>query len=177
MTHKNKFILALGALLLGSCLSTFAADSQDSQIVAPPWKLKNLEGKPVRLSDFKGKVVLLNFWATWCPPCREEIPELVSLQKQYAPQGLVVLGIAMDEGDPAAIARFAKRKEINYPIVIGTPETAEAYGGVQILPTTFVIDRSGKIVDGLEGATDRAGFEAKIRPLFPAREASRREAR
>ncbi len=140
---------------------------------APAWELQSLEGKPVKLSDFKGKVVLLNFWATWCPPCRAEIPDLISLQKQYAPQGLVILGISMDEAEPASVARFAKRMEINYPVVIGTAETAEAYGGVAVLPTTFVIDRAGNIVDGLEGATDRVGLEAKIKPFFKSQDGSR----
>ena len=84
-------------------------------MAAPSLQLQNLEGKWVRLSDFKGKVVVLNFWATWCWPCREEIPDLVSLQKEYAARGLVVLGVSMDEGDPARVASFAKKFGINYP--------------------------------------------------------------
>ena len=85
----------------------------------PGWQLQSLEGKPVQLADFKGKVVVLNFWATWCPPCRAEIPDLVSLQQQYAARGLVVVGISMDEGGPAGVASFVKTG-INYPVVNGT---------------------------------------------------------
>ncbi|MEO8044006.1 MAG: TlpA disulfide reductase family protein [Spartobacteria bacterium] len=166
MIHKNKFILTLCAFILGSCLTNFAADGPTDKMVAPDFQLKNLEGKTIKLSDYKGKVVLLNFWATWCPPCREEIPDLVALQKQYAARGLVVLGISMDEGGAAGVARFAKKFEINYPIVMGNEKTSEAYGGIQVLPTTFIIDRKGKVVDGLQGGTDRAGFEAKIKPVL-----------
>lgn len=167
MIPKNRLILALGALLLGACLTTFAApETPQTSLAAPDWQLKNLEGKPVKLSDFKGKVVLLNFWATWCPPCREEVPDLVSLQRQYAARGLVVLGISMDEGGPAGVASFAKRFEINYLIVMGDEKTSAAYGGIQVLPTTFIIDRKGNVVDGLQGATDRAGLEEKIKPIL-----------
>lgn len=164
---KNKLACTFCAFLLGFCLTTWAApETSGGPTEATGWTLKNLEGKPVKLSDFKGKVVLLNFWATWCPPCREEIPDLVSLQKQYASQGLVVLGISMDEGGPARVASFAKKYEINYPIVLGDEKTSAAYGGIQVLPTTFVIDRKGRIVDGLLGGSDRAGFEDKIKPLL-----------
>ncbi|MEO7724373.1 MAG: TlpA disulfide reductase family protein [Chthoniobacterales bacterium] len=167
MLQKNRLILTLCALLFVFCLTTSAApETPQTSMAAPDWQLKNLEGKPVKLSDFKGKVVLLNFWATWCPPCREEIPDLVSLQRQYAARGLVVLGISMDEGGPARVASFAKRFEITYPIVMGDEKTSAAYGGIQVLPTTFIIDRKGNVVDGLQGATDRAGFEEKIKPIL-----------
>ena len=162
MIKKSKTLLALGAVVLGLCLTTSGASPQ----TAPPWELKSLEGKAVKLSDFKGKVVVLNFWATWCPPCREEIPDLVSLQKQYAAQGLVVLGISMDAGGPARVASFAKKYEINYPVVMGDERVSAAYGGIEALPTTFIIDRKGSVVDGLQGATDRAGLEAKIKPVL-----------
>ena len=162
MIKKSKTLLALGAVVLGLCLTTSGASPQ----TAPPWELKSLEGKAVKLSDFKGKVVVLNFWATWCPPCREEIPDLVSLQKQYAAQGLVVLGISMDAGGPARVASFAKKYEINYPVVMGDERVSAAYGGIEALPTTFIIDRKGNVVDGLQGATDRAGLEAKIKPVL-----------
>ena len=166
MIKKIKLILMLSALVLGACLTTFAANSSDTKMAAPSLQLPNLEGKTIKLSDFKGKVVLLNFWATWCPPCREEIPDLVSLQKQHAAQGLVVLGVSMDQGGPAGVASFVKKFGINYPVVMGDAKTSEAYGSIQVLPTTFIIDRKGNIVDGLQGATDRAGFEEKIKPVL-----------
>ena len=166
MIKKNKLILTLCALVLGSCLTTFAADGANEKMVAPDFQLKSLEGKTIKLSDYKGKVVVLNFWATWCPPCREEIPDLVSLQKQYAAQGLVILGVSMDEGGPARVASFAKKFGINYPIVMGDEKTSAAYGGIEALPTTFIINRKGNVVDGLQGGTDRAGFEEKIKPVL-----------
>ena len=166
MIWKNKLILTLCAIVLGSCLTTFAADAPSGKMLAPGWQLQSIEGKPVKLSDYKGKVVVLNFWATWCPPCRDEIPDLVSLQKQYAAQGVVVIGISMDEGGAARVASFAKKYGINYPVVMGDEKTFEAYGGIQVLPTTFIIDRKGNIVDGLQGGADRVGFEAAIKPVL-----------
>ena len=166
MTKKNKLTLTLSALVLGTCLTTLAAPAPAAKMVAPRLQLQSIEGKTVRLSDYKGKVVVLNFWATWCPPCREEIPDLVSLQKQYAARGVVVLGVSMDEGGPAKVARFAKKYGINYPVVMGDEKTSENFGGIQVLPTTFIIDREGNIVDGLQGGADRAGFEEKIKPIL-----------
>ncbi len=155
---KNKFLLLLG-VLLAFCLTT----SAETLKPAPAWTLQSIEGKPVKLSDFKGQVVVLNFWATWCPPCREEIPDLIALQKQYASQGVVVVGVSLDDGGPAPVARFARKMEINYPVVMGKRETAADYGGIAALPTTFIIDRKGNVLDELIGATDRAGFEAKLK--------------
>ncbi|MDQ6623355.1 MAG: TlpA family protein disulfide reductase [Verrucomicrobiota bacterium] len=134
--------------------------------VAPDWQLQNLEGKTVKLSDFKGKVVLLNFWATWCPPCREEIPDLVALQKRYAPQGLVVIGVSVDRGGPASVQAFAKRMKINYPIVMGNQKTATAYGNFQVIPTTFFINRQGEITGERQGAADEVSLAAEIKPLL-----------
>ena len=161
MHHQRQTILALCALLCCSCLTSFAEKQP-----APGWELKNLAGQPVKLSDFEGKVVLLNFWATWCPPCRDEIPDLVSLQQQYSPRGLVVVGIAMDGKGAAIVQPFAKKMEINYPLVIGDQKTAEAYGGIEALPTTFIIDRKGNVVAQQKGAVDRGSFEASIKPLL-----------
>ena len=165
MNQRHKFVAALCALLPGLFLTTLGAAPPASQ-AAPAWKLQNMEGKTVQLSDFKGKVVLLNFWATWCPPCRQEIPELIALQKQYADKGLVVIGVSMDQGGPARVASFTKKMGITYPIVMGDGKIDKAYGGIQVLPTTFIIDRKGNVVDGLLGATDRAGFETKIKPAL-----------
>lgn len=161
MHHQLKTILAFCALLLCFSLTSLAEEQP-----APGWQLQNLEGKPVKLSDFKGKVILLNFWATWCPPCRDEIPDLVSLQQQYGPRGLVVLGIAMDAKGAAIVKPFAKKMDINYTLVIGDQKTAEAYGGIDALPTTFIIDRKGNVVAQQKGAADRESFEAAIKPLL-----------
>ena len=133
---------------------------------APSWELKDLEGKTVKLADFKGKVVLLNFWATWCPPCRQEIPDLVALQNQYRDKGLVVIGISLDEKGPAPVKAFVNRMKINYPVVMGDQKTAAAYGGIEAIPTTFYIDRAGNVAGVHQGGADRATFEAALKPLL-----------
>ncbi len=133
---------------------------------APDWQLKNLDGKEVKLSDFKGKVVILNFWATWCPPCRREIPSFVWLQKQYGDKGLVIVGVSLDEKGPGVVKPFAAKMGINYPIVMGDPKTAADYGGIEVVPTTSVIDRNGKIAAEHQGDAERATFEAEIKPLL-----------
>lgn len=178
MKQRNKIILAILALglLLGSCFVAPASFADENSVepiantatnrVAPGWELKNLEGKPVKLSDFKGRVVVLNFWATWCPPCRREIPDLVSLQQQYSPRGLVVVGIAMDQGGAAIVKPFVKKMGINYPVVMGDQKTAAAYGGIEVVPTTFIIDKTGRIAAVRQGGADRATFEAEIKPLL-----------
>ncbi len=133
--------------------------------VAPDWQLEGLDGKTVQLSDFKGKVVVLNFWATWCPPCRKEIPDLIALQTKYA-NDLVVVGISLDENGLSAVKSFVARTGINYPVVMGDQGTASAYGGITAIPTTFVIDRAGKIVGGIQGGADLAGFELAIKAVL-----------
>src|SRR5947209_8524806 len=105
--------------------------------VAPDFSLESLDGKNMRLSDLRGKAVLLNFWATWCSPCKIEMPWFVELQKQYGPQGLQIVGIAMDDASKEDIAKFARDLGVNYPILLGKEFVGEAYGGVQFLPTTF----------------------------------------
>ena len=133
---------------------------------APEWQLEDLEGKSVKLSDFKGKVVILNFWATWCPPCRREIPSFVSLQKEYGDKGLVIIGVSLDEKGPAAVKPFISKMGINYPVVMGDPKVAADYGGIAVVPTTFVIDRNGNVAAMHEGDAPRATFESDIKPLL-----------
>jgi peroxiredoxin len=131
--------------------------------VAPDFELKSLDGKQVRLSDYRGKAVLLNFWATWCAPCKIEMPWFVDLQKQYASQGLQVIGVAMDDSGEETIAKFAQQMGVNYPVLIGKEAVGDAYGGVEFLPTTFVIDRQGRIVDRVFGLVGRSEFEDNIK--------------
>ena len=133
---------------------------------APAWQLKDLEGKLVKSSDYRGKVVILDFWATWCPPCRAEIPSFVELQKQYGKDGLVVLGVSLDKEGPAAVKKFMTKTPMNYGIVMADDKIAEAYGGIEAIPTTFIIDRQGKIVAKHVGLTDKAEFEKEIKPLL-----------
>jgi peroxiredoxin len=139
---------------------------------APGWDLKDLSGKSVKLSDFKGKVVILDFWATWCPPCRAEIPNFVALQTQYKDKGLVIVGISLDQGGPEVVSSFVKTQKINYPIVMGDEGVATAYGNIQAIPTTFVIDTNGNIVGRHEGFTEKSTFESEIQKLLPTATAS-----
>jgi thiol-disulfide isomerase/thioredoxin len=114
-------------------------------IEVPGFTVTDLEGKTVSFADLKGKVVLVNFWATWCPPCRAEIPDLVALQDKYRGK-LVILGVSEDEdATPAEVKAFGVEQKMNYPIVMKTPELAKIFKGVSALPTTFVIDPEGKI--------------------------------
>jgi cytochrome c biogenesis protein CcmG/thiol:disulfide interchange protein DsbE len=115
---------------------------------APDFELKLVDanGKSMKLSDLKGKAVLLNFWATWCEPCKIEMPWFVDLQKQYGPQGFQIVGVSMDDDAEKTVSDFAKKMSVNYPILVGTEKVADLYGGVEGLPTSFFIDRSGKVV-------------------------------
>lgn len=137
--------------------SSLAGDARGVQ--APDFELVSLDGRKVKLSDFRGKAVVLNFWATWCPPCKTEMPWFVDLQKQYGSDGLTILGVAMDDSDPQKIAQFASEMGVNYPVLLGTNNVSEAYGDVEYLPTTFYINRQGKIVGKVAGLIDKAKNE------------------
>jgi thiol-disulfide isomerase/thioredoxin len=134
--------------------------------IAPDFTLQSLDGKTVRLSDFRGKPVVLNFWATWCGPCKIEMPWFVDLQKQYGPAGLQFLGVAMDDASSKDIAEFAESMKVNYPILIGKESVGDAYGGVQFLPETFYIDRNGKVVDKAFGLKGRGEIEDAIKKIL-----------
>ncbi len=133
---------------------------------APDFTLQSLEGKTVRLSDFRGKPVVLNFWATWCGPCKIEMPWFVDFQKQYGPAGVQFLGVAMDDASTKDIAEFAQSMKVNYPILIGKESVGDAYGGVQFLPETFYIDRNGNMVDKAFGLKGRGEIEDDIKKIL-----------
>jgi cytochrome c biogenesis protein CcmG/thiol:disulfide interchange protein DsbE len=130
--------------------------------LAPDFTLKDIDGKTVRLSDYRGKAVVLNFWATWCPPCKVEMPWLVDLENKYRSQGLQVIGVALDEAGKDEIAKFARQMNLNYPVLIGDDNTADAYGNVQMLPTTFYINAEGKIVARVVGLTGEREMEENM---------------
>ena len=127
--------------------------------------MKDPAGGLVKSSDFDGKVVILNFWATWCSPCKAEIPGFIDLQQKYREKGLVVVGIALDEHGVSKVKRFVEENRLNYPVVLGNIMMMENFGGEGI-PTTLVIDRSGKIVAKHLGFTSKETLEAEIVPLL-----------
>lgn len=134
--------------------------------LAPEFTLQTLDGKKVSLSDYRGKAVLVNFWATWCGPCNIEMPWLVDLHKKYAAQGFEILGISMDDIDPKDVAKFAQDKHVDYPILIGTDNVGDAYGGMPFLPGNFYIDRNGKILDKGFGLKGKAEIEEDIQKII-----------
>lgn len=133
---------------------------------APSLVLKDLQGRTVRLSDYKGKVVLINFWATWCPPCRAEIPDLVKIQREYKDQGLRVIGITYPPEKLEEVRRFIREFRLNYPVALGTKETKALFDQGETLPITVVIDREGNIRELIEGILLPEEFEQKIKPLL-----------
>ncbi len=133
-------------------------------MTAPDFSLPTVDGsKQVKLSDLRGKAVLLNFWATWCGPCKLEIPWFIDLQKQYASQGLVIVGVSMDDNPQKDVPPFAKEMNIDYPVLAGTEKVADLYGGVEGLPITFYIDRNGKIVKRIMGLASHSDIEEAIK--------------
>jgi thiol-disulfide isomerase/thioredoxin len=133
--------------------------------MAPPLQAQDLSGKPVNKDNWAGKVVLVNFWATWCPPCREEIPELLQLKKEYKDR-LEIVGISEDDDPPANVLKFARQQGMTYPIVMATPELVDAYGGVPALPTSFLIDTQGRVVQKHSGLYPIEGYDLEIRTLL-----------
>ena len=135
--------------------------------LAPDFSLTDITGKPLKLSDYQGKVVALDFWATWCGPCRIEIPGFIQLQKRYAAQGFTMIGISMDDS-PEPVVDFYKELQMNYPVALGNDRLGELYGGMPGLPTTFLIGRDGRIYAKHVGAYDPSVFEAEIKELLAA---------
>ena len=133
---------------------------------APDFSLQDLSGETVSLSDFAGQVVILNFWATWCPPCREEIPDFIELTRHYRDREVTILGVSLDEGPRSTVKDFAEQMGINYQIVMADREILAAYGPFRFVPTTFVIDRDGRVASKHIGARTKAVFEGEIRSLL-----------
>ncbi len=132
----------------------------------PDWKLRDISGQQIRLQDFKGKVVLLNFWATWCAPCLAEIPELIKWQRKYSKAGLQIIGITHPPNTKREIQKFARKLKLNYPIILGNAEQKSFFTASETLPWTVVIDRRGNIVAQIEGIIFAEEFAEKIQPLL-----------
>lgn len=136
------------------------------EVKAPQFALKDVNGRTVRLSDYHGKVVLINFWATWCPPCRVEVPDLVRLQNEHGKQGLQIIGITYPPERKTRVQKFARSQKVNYPMILGTRETKNRFSSDETLPLTVVINRDGKVSDIISGILLREEFEEKIKPLL-----------
>jgi len=173
---KIMFTTGVGVALLVSASALLPTDHAEAQsrapnaVLAPDFTLQSLAGERYTLSGLRGKVVLVNFWATWCPPCRREIPDLSRIYTEYKDQGLMILGISLDDLSKEEIQRFARNYKIPYPILHGARselgKVAKAYGGVNSIPTTFLVDRDGYIRDMFIGSRDEETFLQSIRPLL-----------
>ncbi|MET0645083.1 MAG: TlpA disulfide reductase family protein [Pyrinomonadaceae bacterium] len=142
-------------------------------VKAPSLTLRSIEGRTVRLSDYRGKVVLINFWATWCPPCRAEMPDLVKLQREYGKAGLQIIGVTYPPERRALVRRFTRRLKVNYPIVLGTRETKAGFSPDETLPLTVIIDRGGTIRGAIAGMLLPEEFNIQIKPLLERRASER----
>jgi len=137
---------------------------------APAFTLQDLNGKNVSLSDFRGKVVVLDFWATWCPPCVKEIPHFIELYEQYKDKGLAMVGISLDREGVSVVKAFVQKYQIKYPILMTDGQVDKAFGGIPGIPTTFVIDSAGNIRQKYVGYREKAVFETEIKKLLPETE-------
>lgn len=148
--------------------ATVAAEAEALPVLgdSPAWSLVTLDGKSVGRDELKGKTVVVDFWATWCGPCIHEIPGYVALQKKYADRGLVIVGVSVDRKGETVVPPFAKKMSINYPLALATPEVIEAFGGVEAIPTTLLIDRDGKIRHRKVGAMETEDYEKLLLPLL-----------
>lgn len=166
MKNKSVVVLALSVMLLAfGIVNCSSSESQDLK-TAPDFTLLDMKGNEVTLSDFKGKVIILDFWATWCPPCRAEIPHFIELYNEYKEKGLEVIGIALDQGGKKAITSFIEENKVNYTILLGERDVSDSYGGIRSIPTTFIIDREGKIREKYIGYRDKEVFEEAIKGLL-----------
>jgi peroxiredoxin len=170
MLCRAFFALVLGLGLALWSLASFARVPSAisvaiSRKAAPAFGLQNANGEPVRLSDYKGRVVLLNFWATWCHGCKTEIPWFIDFQMEYKTRGLAVIGVSMDVEGWKTVKPFIRMKKMNYPVVIGNDDLAKQYG-LGSMPMTLLIDRNGKIADSHSGVVDKIATEKEIRMLL-----------
>jgi thiol-disulfide isomerase/thioredoxin len=150
--------------LTGATATTGSIKFLKERAEIPPFTAVDIDGRPIATAALRGKVVIVNFWATWCPPCREEIPDLVALQAKYKDQ-LQIIGISQDSGSVEDVRQFAKAHGMNYPTIISTPEIEKLFPGVYALPTTFVLDREGRLAQRHIGLLNASLTEAETRSL------------
>ena len=162
--------LAVGvAVLIGNTGPSEAAPDLKSPAgrqPAPDFRLTDSHGTPIKLSDYRGKVVLLNFWATWCGPCKAETPWFEEFENKYKDSGFAVLGISMDDDGWTSVRPFMERMRMNYPVMVGDDATASKYGGIDSLPVTLLIDRKGRIAAQQAGMAGKSNYQRSITELL-----------
>jgi cytochrome c biogenesis protein CcmG/thiol:disulfide interchange protein DsbE len=162
------------ALLLSSCGfgpsassdTVEAAANVEERKPAPEFTIKDGDGRDVSLSDFRGKVVLLNFWATWCGPCKIEMPWFIDFQRKYKDRGFSVVAVSLDEEGWDVVKPFAQDMKLNFPVLLGDNELAERFGGIRALPTTVIIDKEGRIYNTHTGLVSMSDYEDEIKKLL-----------
>jgi thiol-disulfide isomerase/thioredoxin len=172
-------VLVVAAMIYSGAYKSRQADVQaakvdkiDLEVVgkqAPDFELETLDGRKMKLSDFRGKAVLLNFWATWCGPCKIEMPWLIEFQKQYQAQGFEIVGVAMEDTSKADIAAFVKEMGVTYTVMKGKEFVGDLYGGLAGLPSTYYIDRNGKVIGQHIGLNSRSDMEDKIKEAIASK--------
>ena len=163
MSSKRLIIYGIVALcLLGLYIAGRRAKPKTTAL---DFTVTDINGRKLSLSDYKGKVILLDFWATWCTPCRAEIPHFVEMQQKLGPQGFQVIGISMDD-EAKPVREFSRDYKINYPVALGDDKLAQSFGGVLGLPVNFIIDRDGRIVGKYLGATETSVFDKAVGDLL-----------
>lgn len=158
---RNKWIASTAAAVFVALGIFMIGTTSVSAQRAPDFTLTDLDGKKVTMSDYEGKIIILDFWATWCGPCKMEIPSFIQLQEDYK-DDVVILGVSLDQGGPRTVVPFARQMKINYPVVFGDGQVVQDYGGIRSIPTTFVIDRDFTIQRKYVGYQGHSVFEKDI---------------
>jgi len=170
--HAAAVSVALALVLAGcsrpSSSPTGDLKSEGQRKPAPNFSLKDADGNAVNLSDYRGKVVLVNFWATWCGPCEAEIPWFIEFEKKYKDQGFAVLGVSMDDDGWKSVRPYVASHKINYRIMIGSELVSQQFGEIESLPTSFVLDREGRIASNHIGLVDKVDYQNEIVKLLEA---------
>jgi cytochrome c biogenesis protein CcmG/thiol:disulfide interchange protein DsbE len=166
-------MVVVTCVALAACSNTSvraAVKPEKDRKAAPDFALKDATGKTVKLSDYRGKVVLLNFWATWCGPCKIEFPWFIDFQQQFKDRDFAILGVSLDDDGWKSVKPYVEQKKINYRVMIGTEELSTLYGGVDSLPTTFLIDRAGRIAQMHMGLVSKSEYQTEIQDLLDGKD-------
>ena len=163
---KNSLVFMTIAALILSAGCYAAPEDTGASKNAPNFSLPDIKGKTVRLSDYNNKAVILNFFATWCPPCREEIPDFIEMVNTHDSERFAIIGISVEKGDDATVKRFVTDARINYPVLMDDGLVSKAYGPIHSIPTTFIIDKKGNIVQKIIGSRTKKEFEKIVEPLL-----------